>query len=526
MASSMNRNIVREPTASELLHLHSVLDVLSWALLDGDGAIGLLAALGADIDAAVHEVAGIDPEDFVAAFGLWTIGPELRHPTAMEKGRARAFHRACRIVAELEWSSAETDAWNWSNSQAASAAAAARTSAVLAAGIAATPTPKPPPTQVVKVSEVADVTKTSEAPVLDDEAIKSAFKQYERKMWTEPRPEQEPTVDQLSALAHLLSQHCCYVDLSIWGPHGMRILKQMKVSGLIMSAGGEFIHHEFKGPPSIEHWLACWEVFMAGMIMLDACAPPFLLAYGALIAHYAKRYGPQCWALIYQVETRFRREQMERARRRASNELDAAILNNASHEFNPARPWEFVFKRAAGDTIDQMASRYWHLYLEEPCLLIVAGARRADGFIDGDAAVCSSGSGHMATQGSPGFSLHDTGASSSKDHRKPVERRPPAQAQPAKRRAVESTPRGKQEVVGGVVVDGHYVNNRRGHSLCHAFNKGTCEPSTNNAQCPKNPEWRHLCSKCLASNHGAHLCKEKSPDGKPKFSGGKGGRRK
>ncbi len=28
---------------------------------------------------------------------------------------------------------------------------------------------------------------------------------------------QGPTVDQLSALTHLLSQQCCYVDLSIWG---------------------------------------------------------------------------------------------------------------------------------------------------------------------------------------------------------------------------------------------------------------------------------------------------------------------
>jgi hypothetical protein len=360
---------------------------------------------------------------------------------------------------------------------------------------------------------------------LDDEAIKSAFKQFERRMWTEPRPEQEPTVDQLSALAHLLTQHCCYVDLSIWGPHGIRILKQMKVSGLIMSAGGEFMHHEFKGPPSIDHWLACWEVFMAAMIMLDACAPPFLLAYGALIAQYAKRYGPQCWALIYQVETRFRREQMERTRRRASNDLDTAILNGVGHEFNPARPWEFVFKKAAGDTIDQMASRYWHLNLEEPCLLIVAGARRADGFIDGDATICTSGLGHMATQGSPGLSLYDSGASSSKDHRKPAERKPQAQAQPTKRKAAESVIRGNKDD-GGTVVDGHYVSNRKGHSICILFNKGACEPSTNNVLCPKDSARRHLCSKCLSSAHGAHECKAtKSPDTKFKHTG-KGSKRK
>jgi hypothetical protein len=273
-----------------------------------------------------------------------------------------------------------------------------------------------------------------------------------------------------------------------------------------MSTGGELMHHEFKGPPTIDHWLACWDVFTTGMIMLDACTPPVLMAYGAHIAHYARRYGPQCWALIYQVETRFRREHMERARRRASMELDTAIVNNVSHEFDPARPWQFVYKKAAGDHMDSTAARYWHLHLEEPCLLIAAGAKKVDGFIDGDAAICSSSSSHMATQGSPAFSLHDVGHTGNRQpaQRAVPDRRPPAQApHPKRARALEDTPKGSS----AKVVDGKFVTNRGGHSLCHAFNAGGCPGNKKgNPACPVEPSRRHNCNRCLSSSHGASEC--------------------
>ncbi len=37
----------------------SVLDLLTWATLIGDSGIGLLTAIGADIDASIDEIAGI-----------------------------------------------------------------------------------------------------------------------------------------------------------------------------------------------------------------------------------------------------------------------------------------------------------------------------------------------------------------------------------------------------------------------------------------------------------------------------------
>jgi hypothetical protein len=160
MASATARSSVREPTAEELVHLDSVPAILSWSYLDGDAGFGLLEALGTTVSAPVHELAGVDPSDFSDALFGWRIGADGRPPTPVEKGRARSVHRACRIIAALEYSAEATETWEWNRSKADSAASAAHTSAVLAAsqaaGIAQRPGPAP---QVVKLSEVADVTK-------------------------------------------------------------------------------------------------------------------------------------------------------------------------------------------------------------------------------------------------------------------------------------------------------------------------------------------------------------------------------
>ena len=47
------------------------------------------------------------------------------------------------------------------------------------------------------------------------------------------------------------------------------------------------------------------------MIMLDAVSPRVMVAYAAHIEGLARLFGPACWAVIYQAENRFRREQLQ-----------------------------------------------------------------------------------------------------------------------------------------------------------------------------------------------------------------------
>jgi hypothetical protein len=247
--------------------------------------------------------------------------------------------------------------------------------------------------------------------------------------------------------------------------------------------------------------------------MLNACSPPHLLAYSGLIGHYAKRYGSRCWALIYQMETRYRRESMERVRRKASFDLDDAIIKGHSHDFNPAMPWDYVFSKATED------SKYWHLNVEEPALLIVTGSRGTDNFLDGDAPVCMSSSLHLATHGTPGFAFAADAGNRHSKHAV-ADRRPPASAPPTKRRAIEDKPDAKQHNM----TDGKYTTNRSGNALCISFNNGSCvNAKKGNPVCPKEASRRHNCSTCLSAFHGAHECTGAQAQSKGK---GKGSKRK
>jgi hypothetical protein len=238
---------------------------------------------------------------------------------------------------------------------------------------------------------------------------------------------------------------------------------------------------------------------MSAMIMLGACSPPYLLAYAALIGHYAKRYGQACWALLYQMETRFRREVMERMRRRESSLLDAAISDGGRTQFEPHRPWNLIFKLAVSE------AQYWHLNVEEPSLLIITNARKAGVFMGGDAPVCDSNYLHLATSGTPGFALvADKGSSSSSRG----DGGRPQQQPPAKRQHVAAAPPKRNDASRGqssgsqIVANGKYIANRGGNPLCILFQSGSCDKAMG-INCPKDSSRRHLCNVCLSSSHGS-----------------------
>ena len=82
---------------------------------------------------------------------------------------------------------------------------------------------------------------------------------------------------------------------------------------------------ELKGPPDYAHWMVCWLVFQSGMIMAGACVPPWLIAYSEMIGEYVAMYGSEAWALLFQCDTRFRREHLPRMLRTASRQLNNRI---------------------------------------------------------------------------------------------------------------------------------------------------------------------------------------------------------
>ena len=80
--------------------------------------------------------------------------------------------------------------------------------------------------------------------------------------------------------------------------------------GLIIGVGNTLQHLEFKGPPTYEDWLVCWMVFEAAMRMVEGVRPPWLEAHRLKVPLYHTEYGPKCWPLLYQQESRWRSERL------------------------------------------------------------------------------------------------------------------------------------------------------------------------------------------------------------------------
>ena len=69
-----------------------------------------------------------------------------------------------------------------------------------------------------------------------------------------------------------------YVDLAIFGPHGARLQRKMKLQGQKFTSDGKLGPIEIAGPPDLETWLLSWGVFKVAMLMLGAIDLGILLA--------------------------------------------------------------------------------------------------------------------------------------------------------------------------------------------------------------------------------------------------------
>jgi hypothetical protein len=230
------------------------------------------------------------------------------------------------------------------------------------------------------------------------------------------------------------------------------------------------------------------------MVMLDQVLPPWLVAYIDIISEYNSLYGPRVWAFLYQTDVRFRSEHMTFMAMRESDRMDLALALNQTTEYNPAKPWDFLWKMAV-DINDSQESRWWYRNFERRIPMFLE--QGAGGFIDGDARVAASLDGHFATThnsvnqvdrnrpdslygaggGGGGNKQRGGGPKAIKDKPKP----PPAPAphQPGQK----------------------HLSTKKGAELCAAYNSGSCV-GEHGKSCPRDSTKRHLCHWCLGMHPG------------------------
>jgi hypothetical protein len=267
-------------------------------------------------------------------------------------------------------------------------------------------------------------------------------------------------------------------------------MRALTLSGLIFGPDGSLIRQECKGPPTVEHWSACFAVFATAMIMLNACDFPHLTAYQVHFERLARQFGPACWAILYQAEARFRREGLERVRRDESDKLEVALHANGDYPFEPLRPWNRCFKVAPAQY------HYWHTNVEVPCLLVLSRARTSGFFLDGDAETSSSSSAHVATQNAPQHELGLPGGSQADGSGGGGNKRASPKLAGAPQAKKQKTVRHDN------ISNGSFTSNRGGSPLCDVWQSGPCA-SKALGQCASNPSKRHQCAKCLSPSHGA-----------------------
>ena len=494
-----------EISQSSLDAIKTIGDAAAVAQLDGADndrttVLGaLLHLIGATAATTISALGVIRETDYSAAIQAWTIQvpgasdtdpPTQRAPTLIELGKAQYLARIARLKLGLE--------------------AVTSTAAPPVAHAAPLPGTSSVTARKVKMNQILSQLDETEVDIVDGSEQIRMFGRYEvlYGKGQRPHPNQEPSIEQLSGLKSLLDNNQCpYADFAIFQPFAARIMKRLKFSGLILNKAGVLSQAEVYGPPDLDNWRACYDVWSNSMIMLDAVDLGPLQMYKSKIELLHARYGEsRVWALLYQADTRARLEHMPRIRLKLHQQHVEAKALGTTTAYDEARPWNMAMQVMCND------DKFWGQEFVEPALIVLSEAKNVGAVTSDDAKV-------------QGAKLAKEQASSAAALSAP----PP-----------EPTVRPRNPNRTGRIhdmVDGAYRSNRTGYQLCADFNAGTCTNTVQGSWCGSNNSLAHQCSRCLGT-HSLQNCphkespkvgwlnsdRSKKGKGKGKKGKGRGGR--
>jgi len=348
-----------------------------------------------------------------------------------------------------------------------------------------------PNTRMVAYESTVDQTdRKSEVEIMNANDVTAAYEEYNKKLGSGivgappvmPHPDEEPTIEQLTALRALVASGAPpSVDFSVWRPHANRHKKILAFHGLHIGVDGSIVLAEMKGPANIEEWLASWRIFKVACLMLKILSTAAADAYSGHISRLHTRYGSQVWLLLYQADIRFRSEHAERVRRKGEAIKAKAGIDPC--EYDPDMPWEFVYRQATEDFA------YWNREFESDALLIRAHIDNTQSHLGPDI-------GSLTDVSKRGGSGGGGGSSSS------AAWEPPPQAERSKGAKGK---KGDKQGKNGPRFDsqGNFVTNRGGTPLCFAYQTGECTEVTmvnNVPRCSRDTSRAHQCARCLGSH--------------------------
>ena len=113
------------------------------------------------------------------------------------------------------------------------------------------------------MSMVARQGDTTELEIVSDLIVSEGHARWEKiyGVGQRPDPDEECIAQQLTCLQHLVQTgQAPSVDFAVWGPHGHRIERKLRLTGQTFSSDGTLRSVEIAGPPDINVWTASYEV--------------------------------------------------------------------------------------------------------------------------------------------------------------------------------------------------------------------------------------------------------------------------
>ena len=186
------------------------------------------------------------------------------------KVRVRKAYKLCFEVANGK-PTTESSGLNDLQAQMAALAAAVAQGVMMQStpAPATPPKPKEEPSTVVgrklKLKELVDQVSEEECDALTDEQWLAAYARYEATMGKDDKPpeEEEPTLEQLLAVSYLIKSGVYpYVDFGVFGPHGQRMMKKIKLQCHVWNNDNppQLVKVEIKGPATHSIWRASYIV--------------------------------------------------------------------------------------------------------------------------------------------------------------------------------------------------------------------------------------------------------------------------
>ena len=486
-------------TAEELKDMHTLKHLIEFLKIKPEVADAFYAATGSkgdtmprvlgvlEFDELKTEVYALHVPEVADVSGEADPATVLRKLNMVERGSLMLLVKACRMIAGTD---------------------------ILSPGfgpslipLAPHPLASPPAPSTglrkVKLSHILAQADDTECEIGPESLMAQGRGRYEATYGASRKPpaDSDVTLEQLSAVDYLMKAGVVpYVDFAIWGPHGHRMTRKLRLSGQVLDAGATFRYVEVAGPPNIEVWEQSYNVMSTAFIMLNLLDLGTLEQYRRKIIAYHTRYGPSCWLLLYQADTRFRNEELERQRRDTVTNHALAVAAGRHTPYDVNRPWNQTW-------LDGMANGdWWKDEFQEPAQLYLTRTNKLDQFIGGDAPIGNE---------------RGTGASEMAPINRPPKRTLPPSGPVRQPKLPKQARYDKPDLPPQN--NGRYSVNRRGQKLCELFQTNGCGRALADNLCPVDRTCVHQCAICLKGDHGANSCPgPQKGKGKGKKGKGKG----